>query len=220
MAAFPDQRGLSGCVRDGKPPLPERLGLAAGQDASGRGTAFIGTKKIGRDGRHGTVSAEAIDWPHLLVWPRRWATEPVPLEPGVPAEEFTSLRPGHHGAAAPGEKSGRHFAGVLIITYKYDKPTTWRSPGGAHRQRWAPISSADQRPIYLLLVRVVTDVHAQFVRTFVLPDGDNPARRRNRAASFRRPLAPTSGGRDAWLLKNGRSAMGYFAPLTNLNRNR
>ena len=116
--------------------------------------------------------------------------EPVTLEPGVPAEVFVA--PGR--ATTVLLRSEKKVAAISlaspIISYKYDKALNQLeiSPavkaGGVETN--LNLRIGDQ--IYVLLIRVVGDVRAQFVRTFRLPD-ENPAGDEAELGAVK-PLAP------------------------------
>jgi hypothetical protein len=118
------------------------------------------------------------------------ASAPDQLEPGVPAEIFVA--PGR--ATTVLLRSEKKVAAISlaspIITYKYDKALNQieiapavRAGGGETNLN---LRIGDE--IYVLLVRVVTDVRAEFVRAFRLPD-ESAASDESQLGSVR-PLAP------------------------------
>jgi len=118
------------------------------------------------------------------------AADPVLLEPGVPAEVFVA--PGR--ATTVLLRSEKKVASISlaspIISYKYDKALNQLEIAPAVRAGGVEtnlnLRIGDQ--VYVLLVRVVGDVRAQFVRAFRLPD-ENPAGDEAELAAVK-PLAP------------------------------
>lgn len=113
------------------------------------------------------------------------------LRPGVPAEVY--LAPGRSTTILfhTEEKVAAISLASPIVTYKYDKAlnqlelTPAVRTGGVETNLNLRIGPN----VYVLLVKVVTDVRAQFLRTFALP-GD-PAADEEGAATLARPLKPS-----------------------------
>jgi len=130
----------------------------------------------------------SLGWGLALLGAR--AAEPVTLEPGVPAEVFVA--PGR--ATTVLLRSEKKVAAISlaspIISYKYDKALNQLEIAPAVKTGGVEtnlnLRIGDQ--IYVLLIRVVGDVRAQFVRTFRLPD-ENPAGDEAELAAVK-PLAP------------------------------
>ena len=118
------------------------------------------------------------------------AAQPVVLQPGVPADVFVA--PGR--ATTVLFRTEKKVAAISlaspIITYKYDKALNQLEiapavkAGGVETNLNLRIGDE----IYVLLIRVVTDVRAEFVRAFTLPD-ENPAGDEAQLGAVR-PLAP------------------------------
>lgn len=130
----------------------------------------------------------SLGWGWALLGAR--GAEPVILEPGVPAEVFVA--PGR--ATTVLLRSEKKVAAISlaspIISYKYDKALNQLEIAPAVKTGGVEtnlnLRIGDQ--IYVLLIRVVGDVRAQFVRTFRLPE-ENPAGDEAELAAVK-PLAP------------------------------
>lgn len=128
-----------------------------------------------------------------LAW---WGTahaaspDPVPLEPGIPEEIFVAPGRATTVLLRSAQKVSAISLASPVISYKYDKPlnqieiTPAVRTGGVETNLNLRIGA----DVYVLLVHVVEDVRAQFVRTFILPDA-NPAGDEAELGSAR-PLAP------------------------------
>jgi hypothetical protein len=111
-------------------------------------------------------------WLAALAWGAAAgaAAAPDPLEPGRPAEIYVA--PGH--ATTVQLRSSERIAAISlaspIVSYKYDKAlnqieiTPAARAGGAETNLNLRIGE----DVYILLLKVVTDVRAQYLRTFVL----------------------------------------------------
>jgi hypothetical protein len=95
----------------------------------------------------------------------------MPLEPGIPAEIFVAPGRATTVLLRSSQKVSAISLASPVITYKYDKPlnqieiTPAVRTGGVETNLNLRIGS----DVYVLLVHVVEDVRAQFVRTFILP---------------------------------------------------
>ncbi|HZZ58042.1 MAG TPA: hypothetical protein VFE31_09445 [Opitutaceae bacterium] len=116
--------------------------------------------------------------------------EAVPLEPGVPAEIYVAPGRATTVLLRSAQKVSAISLASPVITYKYDKPlnqieiTPAVRTGGVETNLNLRIGA----DVYVLLVHVVEDVRAQFVRTFILPNA-NPAGDEAELGGAR-PLAP------------------------------
>jgi hypothetical protein len=118
------------------------------------------------------------------------AAGPVALRPGVPAEVYVA--PGR--ATTVLLRSEKKVAAISlaspIITYKYDKALNQLeiAPAGRTAGAETNLNLRIGDDIYVLLIRIVADVRAEYVRAFTLPD-DNPAGDEAQLGAIR-PLAP------------------------------
>lgn len=116
--------------------------------------------------------------------------EAVPLEPGVPAEIYVAPGRATTVLLRSAQKVSAISLASPVITYKYDKPlnqieiTPAVRTGGVETNLNLRIGA----DVYVLLIHVVEDVRAQFVRTFILPNA-NPAGDEAELGGAR-PLAP------------------------------